>query len=104
MAIVDDADLVQSLNDIVFPVVLNALKPGYSDQIDEALAIAVQIIYVTKKVPDKYFSLLPHLLVQLMGQKNDDEGGALYEQFIHTISFFANIIKYDTQRFCSVQI
>ena len=31
MAIVDDAELVRSLSDIVFPVILNALKPGFSD-------------------------------------------------------------------------
>lgn len=43
-------------------------------------------------------------MVSLTGRQGDDEGGALYEQYIHTISYFANVIQFAKEGFQTSQI
>ena len=45
MSVADNKPLIRELGNIIFPVLVNSLKEGFHDQIDETISFADQVIY-----------------------------------------------------------
>ena len=65
------AGLLEKIEPIVYPVILNTLKPQFIDICDESLEMASIMIYGEKKVSQQLASLFPHLLRIVVGTPTD---------------------------------
>ena len=82
------------MEQVVFPVILNTLKPNFIDVIDETMEIASIIIYGTGQVSPNMLNLFPCLIKIVVGSKEETEGGFGYEYLSHMLNYFANLIAF----------
>lgn len=61
-AVKNNHELLKKIEDIIFPMVVKTLTPDGLECLDEGLQCFTIIMYYTKQVSEKMWSLFPHLL------------------------------------------
>jgi len=91
-SVATDKENLKELQDMVFPIIVKTITPDFIDQCDETMEMANIIMYGTRTVTQKYWSIFPHLIKIVIGGKEDPEGGYAFEFFSHMMGYFANCI------------